>query len=482
MELIQNYISGQYVNAISDDIINIYEPATAKVYGELYDSNIEDVNSAVESAERAFPSWSSLKVNDRSNYLIAIAEKIHSRLDEFASFESRDTGKPISLARSLDIPRSISNFKFFAEHAKNFKFELDLNSDESRNRIMRLPIGVVCCISPWNLPLYLFTWKIAPALVTGNTVIAKPSEITPYTAYLLGDICSEVGLPPGVLNIIHGKGPTTGNLLVNHKSIKAISFTGGTSTGRLIFKSASNSFKKLSLEMGGKNPAIIFDDCDYEKMLDTVVRSSFSNQGQICLCSSRILIENSIYEKFKIDFCLKVSNLIIGDPIESSTSFGAISSFEQFKKINDYIDLAVYEGGKILLGGSQEKINGRCSNGWFIMPTIIEGLEPTSRLNQEEIFGPVVTLQPFEAESEAINIANDTDYGLSATIWTKDLEKARRVSRSIEAGVIWVNCWLLRDLRTPFGGMKNSGYGREGGDYAMMFFTEQKNTCFQNEF
>jgi len=482
MELIQNYISGQYVNAISDEIIKIYEPATAKVYGELYDSNIEDVNSAVESAERAFPSWSSLKVNDRSNYLIAIAEKIHSRLDEFVSHESRDTGKPITLARSLDIPRSISNFKFFAEYAKNFEFELDLNSNESQNRITRLPIGVVCCISPWNLPLYLFTWKIAPALVTGNTVIAKPSEITPYTAYLLGDICSEVGLPPGVLNIIHGKGPTTGNLLVNHSSIKAISFTGGTSTGRLIFKSASNSFKKLSLEMGGKNPAIIFDDCDYEKMLDTVVRSSFSNQGQICLCSSRILIENSIYEKFKIDFCLKVSNLIIGDPIESSTSFGAISSFEQFKKINDYIDLAVYEGGKILLGGSQEKINGRCSNGWFIRPTIIEGLEPTSRLNQEEIFGPVVTLQPFETESEAINIANDTDYGLSATIWTKDLEKARRVSRSIEAGVIWVNCWLLRDLRTPFGGMKNSGYGREGGDYAMMFFTEQKNTCFQNEF
>ena len=482
MELIQNYISGQYVNAISDDIINIYEPATAKVYGELYDSNIEDVNSAVESAESAFPSWSALKVNERSNYLIAIAEKIHSRLDEFVSHESRDTGKPITLARSLDIPRSISNFKFFAEYAKNFEFELDLNSNESQNRITRLPIGVVCCISPWNLPLYLFTWKIAPALVTGNTVIAKPSEITPYTAYLLGDICSEVGLPPGVLNIIHGKGPTTGNLLVNHKSIKAISFTGGTSTGRLIFKSASNSFKKLSLEMGGKNPAIIFDDCDYEKMLDTVVRSSFSNQGQICLCSSRILIENSIYEKFKIDFCLKVSNLIIGDPIESSTNFGAISSFEQFKKINDYIDLAVYEGGKILLGGSQEKINGRCSNGWFIRPTIIEGLEPTSRLNQEEIFGPVVTLQPFETESEAINIANDTDYGLSATIWTKDLEKARRVSRSIEAGVIWVNCWLLRDLRTPFGGMKNSGYGREGGDYAMMFFTEQKNTCFQNEF
>ena len=482
MELIQNYISGQYVNAISDEIIKIYEPATAKVYGELYDSNIEDVNSAVESAESAFPSWSALKVNDRSNYLIAIAEKIHSRLDEFACFESRDTGKPISLARSLDIPRSISNFKFFAEYAKNFEFELDLNNDESQNRIMRLPIGVVCCISPWNLPLYLFTWKIAPALVTGNTVIAKPSEITPYTAYLLGDVCSEVGLPPGVLNIIHGKGPTTGNLLVNHSSIKAISFTGGTSTGRLIFKSASNSFKKLSLEMGGKNPAIIFDDCDYEKMLDTVVRSSFSNQGQICLCSSRILIENSIYEKFKIDFCLKVSNLIIGDPIEDNTSFGAISSFEQFKKVNDYIDLAVHEGGKILLGGSQEKINGRCSNGWFIRPTIIEGLESTSRLNQEEIFGPVVTIQPFEAESEAINIANDTDYGLSATIWTKDLEKARRVSRNIEAGVIWVNCWLLRDLRTPFGGMKNSGFGREGGDYAMMFFTEQKNICFQNEF
>ncbi|MFL2982912.1 MAG: aldehyde dehydrogenase [Candidatus Neomarinimicrobiota bacterium] len=478
MELIQNYISGKYVNAISDDLIDIHEPATAKVYGKLVDSNIEDVNDAVDSARNAFPFWSSLPVDERSQYLIAIAKKINSRIDEFSDFESRDTGKPISLAKSLDIPRSVSNFNFFAEHAKNFEFELDLNSDESSNQISRSPIGVVCCISPWNLPLYLFTWKIAPALVTGNTVIAKPSEITPYTAYLLGDICSEVGLPPGVLNIIHGKGRTTGNLLVNHKNIKAISFTGGTTTGRLIFQNASDSFKKLSLEMGGKNPAIIFDDCDYENMLDTVVKSSFSNQGQICLCSSRILIESSIYEKFKIDFCKRVSKLIIGDPILSTTEFGAISSFEQFRKIESYIDLAVSEGGTILMGGFQEKIDGRCSNGWFMRPTIIEGLGPDSRLNQEEIFGPVVTLQPFETESDAIDIANNTDYGLSATIWTKDLDKGTRLSRSLEAGVIWVNCWLLRDLRTPFGGMKNSGYGREGGDDAMMFFTEQKNICF----
>ena len=477
MELIQNYISGKYVDPRSNSKLELHEPATGVVYGQLIDSNSEDVQEAVSSAKNAFPSWSALSLVDRSNYLMAIAEEINNQSDNFSKFESRDTGKPLSLARSLDIPRAISNFKFFAEHAKDFKFEWDLISDVSINHVSRSPLGVVCCISPWNLPLYLFTWKIAPALVTGNTVVAKPSEVTPYTAYLLGDVCSKVGLPPGVLNIVHGKGSTTGELLVNNKEIKAISFTGGTSTGKLIFKNASDSFKKLSLEMGGKNPAVIFDDCDYDLMLETVVRSSFSNQGQICLCSSRILVQSSIYEKFKSDFCSKVSGLVIGDPMDPMTQFGAISSEQHFLKIKKYIEIAIEEGASVLTGGNVEKLNGRCSKGWYLQPTIIEGLNHSSRLNQEEIFGPVVTLQPFSTELDAVEMANSTDYGLSATIWTKDLDKGQRVSSSIDAGIIWINCWLLRDLRTPFGGMKNSGLGREGGDDALKFFTEQKNIC-----
>ena len=477
MELVQNYISGKYVSARSEDRLDLFDPAIGEVYGHLMDSNSDDVRDAVMAASDAFPVWSALTLDERSGYLMSIAEEINSRLDEFSEFESRDTGKPLALARSLDIPRSISNFKFFADHAKDFKFESDINSDISTNHISRFPLGVVCCISPWNLPLYLFTWKIAPALVVGNTVVAKPSEITPYTAYLLGDVCSKIGLPPGVLNIVHGRGATTGDLLVKDENIKAISFTGGTATGKTIFKNASDSFKKLSLEMGGKNPAVIFEDCDYDKMLDTIVRSSFSNQGQICLCSSRILIERSIYERFKKDFCSQVSNLIIGDPMDIDTQFGAISSEEHFLKINNYIELARQEGASILTGGTAEKLNGRCSDGWFIKPTIIEGLDQSSRLNQEEIFGPVVTLQPFDSEYDAIEMANNTEYGLSATIWTEDLDKGRRISRNIEAGVIWINCWLLRDLRTPFGGMKSSGLGREGGDDAIKFFTEQKNIC-----
>jgi len=477
VELVQNYISGKYVSARSEDRLELFDPAIGEVYGHLMDSNSDDVRDAVMAASDAFPVWSALTLDERGGYLMSIAEEINSRLDEFSEFESRDTGKPLALARSLDIPRSISNFKFFADHAKDFKFESDINSDISTNHISRFPLGVVCCISPWNLPLYLFTWKIAPALVVGNTVVAKPSEITPYTAYLLGDVCSEIGLPPGVLNIVHGRGATTGDLLVKDENIKAISFTGGTATGKTIFKNASDSFKKLSLEMGGKNPAVIFEDCDYDKMLDTIVRSSFSNQGQICLCSSRILIERSIYERFKKDFCSQVSNLIIGDPMDIDTQFGAISSEEHFLKINNYIELARQEGASILTGGTAEKLNGRCSDGWFIKPTIIEGLDQSSRLNQEEIFGPVVTLQPFDSEYDAIEMANNTEYGLSATIWTEDLDKGRRISRNIEAGVIWINCWLLRDLRTPFGGMKSSGLGREGGDDAIKFFTEQKNIC-----
>ena len=477
MKLIQNYVNGEYVSGTSAHRIDLFDPAIGRPYGQLIDSSIKDVNDAINSSKIAFPLWSSMKLNNRVKYLNAIADEIESRANEFSEIESMDTGKPISLANSLDIPRAISNFRFFAEYAKKFEYISNLNDEISKNEISRNPLGVVCCISPWNLPLYLFTWKIAPALITGNTVIAKPSEITPYTAYLLGEVCTKVGLPPGVLNIIQGRGSTTGDFIVKNEFIKAISFTGGSETGKTIYKNASNTFKKLSLEMGGKNPAIIFQDCDYNDTLDSITRSSFLNQGQICLCSSRLLIEESIYDRFKKDFCDRVSNLKIGDPMELDTQFGAISSEEHFTKINNYIKLAKDEGANILTGGIVERLNGRCADGWFIRPTVLEGLSNSSRLNQEEIFGPVVTLQSFNSESNAIKMANDTVYGLSATIWTKDNKKGKKISRKIDAGVIWVNCWLVRNLNTPFGGMKQSGLGREGGNDAIQFFTEQKNIC-----
>jgi len=479
MELLSNFINGDYVNPKSNNYLDVFEPATGQVYCQVPNSNGDDIHLAVNSAIDAFPKWSSLSLDERSLYLKTIAEMIESRLDEFAKYESRDTGKPISLARSVDIPRAVSNFRFFAEYASQFEFEFNINNDSSHNTVIRSPLGPVGCISPWNLPLYLFTWKIAPALITGNTVVAKPSELTPFTAFKFGEICNDAGLPAGVLNIIHGQGMTAGDALISHSGIKAISFTGGTATGKVIATKSAPMFKKISLEMGGKNPAVVFSDCDYDAMLETVVKSSFSNQGQICLCSSRIMVEENIYNKFRKDFVEKVSALIVGDPIEDSTQIGSITSKPHLDKVMTYIELAQEEGGTILTGGKQVNIKGRCEGGWFVEPTVIDGLINSCRTNQEEIFGPIVTIIPFKDEGEAIDIANDTEYGLSATIWTEDIDKATRVARNIDAGVIWINCWLVRNLRTPFGGMKQSGMGREGGTEILNFFTEPKNICEQ---
>jgi len=479
MELLSNFINGDYVNPKSNNYLDVFEPATGQVYCQVPNSNGDDIHLAVNSAIDAFPEWSSLSLDERSLYLKTIAEMIESRLDEFAKYESRDTGKPISLARSVDIPRAVSNFRFFAEYASQFEFEFNINNDSSHNTVIRSPLGPVGCISPWNLPLYLFTWKIAPALITGNTVVAKPSELTPFTAFKFGEICKDAGLPAGVLNIIHGQGMTAGDALISHSGIKAISFTGGTATGKVIATKSAPMFKKISLEMGGKNPAVVFSDCDYDAMLETVVKSSFSNQGQICLCSSRIMVEENIYNKFRKDFVEKVSALIVGDPIEDSTQIGSITSKPHLDKVMTYIELAQKEGGTILTGGKQVTIKGRCEGGWFVEPTVIDGLINSCRTNQEEIFGPIVTIIPFKDEGEAIDIANDTEYGLSATIWTEDIDKATRVARNIDAGVIWINCWLVRNLRTPFGGMKQSGMGREGGTEILNFFTEPKNICEQ---
>ena len=477
LEIVNNFINGEFAEPHNKEYLDIYEPATGSVYGKVADSSSHDINRAVESAKDAFPYWSGLSMAERADYLKKIAAEIKNRSNILAKYESRDTGKPITLASKVDIPRAIENFNFFANFSENFYFESNIESKVSINSVSKQALGVVGCISPWNLPLYLFTWKIAPALIVGNTVLAKPSEITPLTASKLAEICSDIGLPSGVLNIVNGSGQVAGDLLVKNKNIKAISFTGGTDTGKKIYQNSFASLKKLSLEMGGKNPAIIFDDCNYSNMIETVTKSSFSNQGQICLCSSRLLIQSSIYEKFKSDLVDSVSKLKIGDPNEIDTEFGAISSKEHYDKIINYIELAKKEGGDILIGGDSLNIPGRCNKGYFIAPTIIDSLDNSSIINQDEIFGPVVTLQSFDSEDEAINIANNIDYGLSATIWSDDIEKSNRVALNINAGVIWINCWLVRDLRTPFGGMKQSGLGREGGDYALDFFTEPKNIC-----
>ncbi|HEX9929844.1 MAG TPA: aldehyde dehydrogenase [Pyrinomonadaceae bacterium] len=479
MQKLENYINGELVAPLSGEYLDNFNPATGAVYSLIPDSDERDVSRAVAAAKNAFPVWSKMSAETRHDFLMRVSSLIERDLDLLAEAESVDNGKPKSLARSVDIPRAVSNFKFYATAAMHFASEAHETVGQAINYTLRHPLGVIGCISPWNLPLYLFSWKIAPALAAGCCVVAKPSEITPMTAYLLSKICIEAGLPAGVLNIIHGLGTKAGAAIVTHKDIKAISFTGGTKTGEWIAREAAPKFKKLSLELGGKNPNIIFADCNYEEMLATTVRSSFSNQGQICLCGSRVFVEKPLYERFKNDFVERVLQLKIGDPLDEKTNIGAVVSKPHLEKILSYIDLAQSEGGKILCGGKQTKLEGRCRDGYFVEPTVIENLSCECRTNQEEIFGPVVTIQPFETEAEVLNYANSVEYGLSATVWTENLSRAHRVAEKLESGIIWVNSWLLRDLRTPFGGMKNSGVGREGGFEALRFFTEEKNVCIK---
>jgi aminomuconate-semialdehyde/2-hydroxymuconate-6-semialdehyde dehydrogenase len=478
---IQNYINGQFVNPIQGKYLDNFNPAIGKVYGQIPNSTKEDVEKAYEAAAKAFPSWSSSTLEERSKIISKIADLIIEKRDFLAAAESKDNGKPIALAKQVDIPRAASNFQFFANAITQFASEahesIGLNA---MNFTLRQPIGVVGCISPWNLPLYLFTWKIAPAIAAGNCVVAKPSEITPMTAFLLGEICTEAGLPKGVLNIVHGLGTSTGQAIVAHPNIKAISFTGGTKTGAHIARVAAPMFKKLSLELGGKNPNIIFADCNYDKMLATTVRSSFANQGQICLCGSRIFVEEKIYENFKRDFIKKVSELNIGDPSSESTNIGALVSKEHLEKVKSYIDVAAQEGGAVLFGGDRVNVKG-FENGYYLQPTIIEVADNKCSLNQEEIFGPVVTIMPFKTDEEVLHLANDVKYGLSATLWTNNLNRTMQFSKQLQTGIVWVNTWMLRDLRTPFGGQKDSGVGREGGFEALRFFTESKNICIQYE-
>ena len=477
MEKILNFIGGSHVPADSGQWIDVENPATGKPYAQLARSTVSDVENAVVSAEAAFRKWSITPPEERAQKMLKLAALVESHLEEFATAETIDNGKPINLSRRIDIPRVVSNLRFFAHMATTFSSESHYMPGVAVNYTVRAPIGIVGCISPWNLPLYLFSWKIAPALAAGNCVIAKPSEVTPYTAYLLSKFIKEAGIPDGVFNIVHGYGHEVGAAIVAHPKIKAISFTGGTITGQSIIKTAGPMFKKLSLELGGKNPNIIFDDCDYDLALETSVKSSFANQGQICLCGSRILVQEGIYDRFVEDFVKKAQSIIPSNPRSETSKLGALVSKAHLEKVLGYVELAKKEGGSVRCGGHQVALSDECSGGYFMAPTVITDLDMSCRTNQEEIFGPVVTITPFKDEAEALQLANHTPYGLSASIWTQDIDRAQRVALRIEAGIVWINTWLLRDLRTPFGGVKQSGLGREGGLEAMRFFTEPKNIC-----
>ncbi len=476
MIYLKNYINGQLVEPSTQTYIDGYNPATGKVYSQIPNSNANDVELAVTAAHQAFEGWSSTPKEQRSKILLKLAALIELNLPRLALAESTDNGKPLKLASTVDIPRAAANFNFYATGILHYAAHSHSMEEGYINYTLRQPIGVVGCISPWNLPLYLFTWKIAPALASGNCVVAKPSEITPMTAYLLSELAIEAGLPPGVLNIVHGLGHTVGDAIVGHEAVHAISFTGGTATGKHIAAKAAPMFKKLSLELGGKNPNIIFDDCDMAQAVKTSVHSSFANQGQICLCGSRIYVQKNSYQKFKELFVAEVNKLKVGIPTEA-VNLGAVVSEGHLHKILSYIELAKTEGGTVLTGGNRVLLAGEYANGYYLEPTVIEGLTHTCRVNQEEIFGPVVTLEPFDDEADALHKANSTKYGLAATVWTQNITTAHRIASNLHAGIVWINCWMVRDLRTPFGGVKQSGVGREGGFEAFDFFTEPKNVC-----
>ena len=472
---LQNYISGLFIEPDSREWMDDYSPATGEIIGQVPKSQKSDVDRAVKAAKDALPYWSSLTNIQRADWLDKIADNLESKYEDIAHLESKDTGKPISLAREVDAYRSVKNFRFFGEMIRNLEEE-SFEMKDANNRVIYKPVGVGALITPWNLPLYLLSWKVAPAIGMGNTVICKPSELTPLTADLLMKSIDEIGLPKGVINLIHGDGMGAGAPLVSHEDVDLVSFTGGTSTGANVAQSAAVSFKKLSLELGGKNASIIFDDCDLEKTVPGVVRSGFLNQGQVCLCGSRILVQENVYDKFVDRFVNEVENMKIGDPSNEDTKLGALISPEHLSKVEEYIQIAKDEGGTILTGG-YPCLPKEFENGNWIAPTVIADLDVSSRCSIEEIFGPVVTIHKFVNEEEAIKIANNTRYGLAGSIWTTDLEKGNRVAESIHTGMIWINTWLHRDLRVPFGGVKDSGVGREGGRWSLGFFSETMNIC-----
>ncbi|MCP4462676.1 MAG: aldehyde dehydrogenase [Planctomycetaceae bacterium] len=471
---IKNYIDGQLLDPASGNYLENVNPAIGQVYSQVPNSQLDDIDAAVQSAEKAFPKWAGMAASQRAEILRRLADLIDQNRERLVTAESDDNGKPMRLARAVDIPRVSANIRFYAGLSEGFASESHAMPD-GINYTLRQPLGVVGVISPWNLPLYLLSWKIAPALAIGNCVVAKPSEVTPMTAYLFSELCIEAGMPPGVLNVVHGGGATTGDAMLTHPGIKAISFTGGTETGEHIARTVAPQFKKFSLELGGKNPNVVFADCDYERTLATSLQAAFANQGQICLCGSRILVQKSLHERFVNDFVSRAKAMKVGDPHEPDSDLGAVVSQPHQQKILQCIETAQQEGGELHCGGSAITVEGRCADGFFIQPTVFTGLSNESQTNQQEIFGPVVTIQSFEDEDQAIALANGTRYGLSSSIWTSDISRGHRMAARINTGVVWINTWMVRDLRTPFGGMKSSGTGREGGQESLRFFTEPKN-------
>ncbi len=466
-----HWIDGEAREAASGRWLEVFDPATGQAFAEVARGDETDARLATAAARNALPAWTALPNSERARWMEKLADALEARLDDFAHAESRDAGKPIKLARDIEIPRAISNLRFFAHAATQFSSESH-HGQAGLNYTLRQPLGVVATISPWNLPLYLLTWKIAPALAAGNTVVAKPSEVTPQTATLLGELAADIDFPKGVLNILHGLGPEVGEPLLTHPDVKAVSFTGSTVVGRRIAGITAPLLKKVSLELGGKNPTLVFADSDWRRHLDVIVRSAFQNSGQICLCGSRILVERSIYNTFRDALVERALELRMGDPIDQDNHLGPLVSQAHFDKVIAAIQRARDEGGNVLCGG--EALD---RPGWFVAPTLIDGLGPDCATNRDEIFGPVATLQAFQDDAHALALANAGDYGLAASIWTRDLDRAHHFAAHVNAGIVWINCWLQRDLRTPFGGMGQSGLGREGGKEAMRFFSEPRNIC-----